>query len=126
MGESDALPLMVMERLPGEQLRTVLAGARDQNLKKPCASLGASLATFHNPVHLAVVPKAERGFGEWLYSRTMAALQEIASEPRPSMDDVDTAAVRRCVDARLPALAAIAIPSLVKADRTCATFLRTP
>ena len=36
----DRLPLMIMEWLPGEQLRTVLATARDQDLKKLCAQPG--------------------------------------------------------------------------------------
>ena len=124
--KGDRLPLMVMEWLPGEQLRTVLATANGQDLKKLCASLATCLATFHDPVHLAVVPDTEGEFAEWLYARTMEVLQQIVSEPRPGTAELDIEAVRRYVDARLPALTITAIPSLVKADQDLRDFLADP
>ena len=124
--KGDRLPLMAMEWLPGEQLRTVLAAARGADLEKLCTSLAACLATFHDPVHLAFVPRAEDGFVEWLYTRTMDVLQENVGRSRAGMTEIDTAAVRRYVDARLPEMATTAIPSLVKADQDLRDFLGDP
>lgn len=117
--KGDLLPLMVMEWLPGEQLRTVLATAHGQDLKELCNSLATCLATFHDPVHLAVVPDTGSEFAEWLYARTMKALQRGTAE-------LDIEAIRRYVDARLPALTVTAIPSLVKADQDLRDFLADP
>ena len=122
----DRLPLMVMEWLAGEQLRTVLATARDQDLKNLCVSLAACLATFHDPSHLAVAPDADRGFAEWLYARTMDTIPEVVTKRRPGADELDGAAVRRYLDERLPALTTIAIPALVKADQDLRDFLADP
>ena len=124
--KGDRLPLMVMEWLPGEQLRTVLASAHDQDLTRLCASLATCLATFHDPMHLAVVPDTGGGYAEWLYARSMEVLQQIVSEPRPGRDKLDVAAVRSYIDARLPALTVAAIPSLVKADQDLRDFLADP
>lgn len=123
--KGDRLPLMVMEWLPGEQLRTVLATAHGQDLKRLCASLATCLAVFHDPVHLAVVPDTEGGFAEWLYARSVAVLEQTGA-PGPGRDELDVAAVRRYIDARLPALTAVAIPSLVKADQDLRDYLADP
>lgn len=124
--KGDRLPLMVMEWLRGDQLRTVLATARGQDLEKLCARLAACLATFHDPVHLALVPRAQNGFADWLYTRTMAELQEVVSGSGSGMADIDTATVRRYVDARLPTVTSPAIPSLVKTDQDLRDFLADP
>ncbi|MCY3811156.1 MAG: aminoglycoside phosphotransferase family protein [Gammaproteobacteria bacterium] len=123
--KGDRLPLMIMEWLPGEQLRTVLATAHDQDLKTLCASLATCLANFHDPVHLAAVPDTGGGFAEWLYARSMGVLEQTGA-PGPGRDELDAAAIRRYIDARLPALAVTAIPSLVKADQDLRDFLADP
>lgn len=67
----DRFPPMVMERLPGEQVRKVVAAAEGQHLRKLCASLGACLATFHNPEHLDLVTESEGWPSRWLYGRAI-------------------------------------------------------
>lgn len=123
--ERSRLPLMVMEWLPGEQLRTVLATAEQDDLRKLCASLAACLATFHDPAHLSLISESGGGFSRWLYGQTLEALQDVERDSRPdrtaSLDDVG---VRRYLDARLGD--APAIPSLAKADQDLRDFLADP
>ncbi|MYD98414.1 MAG: aminoglycoside phosphotransferase family protein [Gammaproteobacteria bacterium] len=120
------LPLMIMEWLPGAQLRTVLASAEHDELRKLCASLASCLATFHHPDHLTLVPKAEGQHSGWLYTQTLEALQNVAGKPSHRTGALDGIAVRRFLDARLPALNAPAIPSLQKADQDLRDFLADP
>ena len=84
------------------------------------------LATFHDPVHLALVPRTQNGFAGWLYTRTKAVLQEVVSGSGSGMADIDTATVRRYLDARLPTTTSPAIPSLVKTDQDLRDFLADP
>ena len=125
--ERSTLPLMVMEWLPGEQLRTVLATAGQEDLRRLCASLAACLAVFHEPVHLTLVPVADGQASGWLYTRAMGELSKIVGESRPgSAGALDADAVRRFLDVRRVALAAAAIPSLEKADQDLRDFLADP
>ena len=73
-----------------------------------------------------MAPDTGGELAKWLYARTMEALQQIVSEPRPGRDQLDLAAVRRYIDARLPALTVVAIPSLAKADQDLRDFLADP
>lgn len=118
---------MIMEWLPGEQLRTVLATAEQDDLGKLCASLAAHLATFHDPVHLALVSEAEGGSPAWFFGRALDVLKDINTDPRPKgASTIDAVAVRRYLDARRDHLTALAIPSLAKADLDLRDFLADP
>ena len=126
-GAGDTLPLMVMEWLPGEQLRAVLGAAEGTALRKLCASLGACLAAFHDPNHLELVPEAAGTSSEWLHARAAEVLGAIARESRAGgAKAIDIAGVRRYLDARLPEMAAPAIPALEKADQDLRDFLAHP
>lgn len=123
----DPLPLMIMEWLPGDQLRVVLAAAEGNNLHGVCASLGACLAGFHDPDHLDLVPPLETSSSDWLYARTVDRLQETGNAPRPGgASEIDTAAVRRYLDGRIGEMTARAIPALEKADQDLRDFLADP
>ena len=123
----DRLPLMVMEWLPGEQFRTVLAKAEGQSLGRLCAGLARCLAVFHAPDHLDLVPEMEGRHLEWLYARTSEALQHIVSEPScGGAGKFDVVAVERFLEARLGELTAPRIPSLEKADLDMRDFLADP
>ncbi|MYA17650.1 MAG: aminoglycoside phosphotransferase family protein, partial [Gammaproteobacteria bacterium] len=125
--EQGRLPLMIMEWLPGEQLRTVLAAAEHDDLRKLCAGLAACLATFHDPAHMNLVSQEDRGIAPWFYQQTIEALRETARDPRPDgADSLDAVAVRRYLDARFDDLTAAAIPSLAKADQDLRDFLVDP
>ncbi len=110
----DRLPLMVMERLPGEQLRTIVAAAESEGLRSLGASLGACLATFHEPEHLDLVAESEGRSLQWLFARALDA----------SGDEV--VPVRRYLKARLGKLTEPAIPALEKADQDLRDFLADP
>ena len=125
--ERSRLPLMIMEWLPGEQLRLVLVTAKRRDLRILCNSLAVCLATFHNPDHLTLVPKAEGGFAKWLYTRTTEALQSINRVPPPSrFGSFDVVAVQRYLDTRFGSLEAPAIPALQKADHDLRDYLADP
>lgn len=125
--KGSGLPLMIMEWLPGEQLRTVLANAQQQDLEKLCANLARCMAIFHEPDHLRLVPEEEGRFSGWLYSRTMATLQELAGEhPRSKDHKLDVDGIRRYLGDRMSAVTASAIPSLAKTDQDLRDFLADP
>lgn len=123
----DPLPLMVMEWLPGEQLRVVLAPAEGNNLHRVCASLGACLAGFHDPEHLDLVPPLETSSSDWLYARTVDRLRETGNAPRAGgVSEIDAAAVRCYLDERIGEMTVPAIPALEKADQDLRDFLADP
>lgn len=125
--ERSGLPLMIMEWLPGEQLRTVLANAQQEDLKKLCAKVATCMAIFHEPDHLGLVPEEEGRFSGWLYGRTMATLQELAGEQLRSKDHkLDADGIRRYLEARMSRVTVPAIPSLAKADQDLRDFLADP
>ena len=124
--ERSRLPLMIMEWLPGEQLRDVLVTAKRRNLSKLCNSLAVCLSTFHERDHLTLVPKAEGGFAEWLCTRTTEALQSINRAPPCGFGSLDVVAVQRYLDARIGSLRVSAIPSLQKTDQDLRDYLADP
>ncbi|MDE0422780.1 MAG: aminoglycoside phosphotransferase family protein [Gammaproteobacteria bacterium] len=125
--ERGRLPLMIMEWLPGEQLRTVLAAAEHEDLRELCAGLAVCLATFHDPTHMSLVSEKDRGLAPWFYRQTIEALRESARASRPDgAGSLDAVAVRCYLDARFDDVTAAAIPSLGKADQDLRDFLVDP
>ena len=123
----DRFPLMVMDWLPGEQLRAVLTAAEKADLRKLCANLGECLAEFHDPHHLTLVKDVGDSFSSWLYTRTLSELEEVVTNPRASRGvPFDIVAVRSYLDSRLDQLTKHAIPSLAKADLDLRDFLVDP
>ena len=123
----DRFPLMIMDWLPGEQLRVVLSAAEEANLRRLCANLGACLANFHDPNHLTLVSDVRDSFNSWLYAQTLSVLEEMVTKPRPGQGVLfDTVAVRSYLDSRLDDLSTHAIPALGKADLDMRDFLVDP
>lgn len=79
----------------------------------------------HSSERKYVVKVTERHAETWLYARSMGVLEQNGA-PGPGRDELDAAAIRRYIDARLPALAVTAIPSPVKADQDLRDFLADP
>ena len=125
--KGDRFPLMIMDWLPGEQLRSVLASAEESDLRRLCANLGECLAIFHDPNHLTLVPDGGDSFTSWLYTRTLSVLEEVGTSPRSGRAvPFDAGAVRSYLDSRLDDLKNHAIHSLVKADLDMRDFLVDP
>lgn len=125
--KGDRFPLMIMDWLPGEQLRTALASAEESDLRRLCANLGECLAVFHDPNLFALVTEPDNMFPSWLYARTSPVLREIARNQRlDSVLPFDVVAVRSYLDARFDHLTTPAIPSLAKADLDMRDFLVDP
>ncbi len=123
------LPLMVMEWLPGDQLRTVLSKAKNGNLRKLCVSLAKCLSTFHDPRLNDITDESETdsGFPLWLYGRTVTSLEKSARrELEENFTEKQVAAIRHFLDARLAKTARTAIPSLHKADTDLRDYLADP
>ena len=123
------LPLMVMEWLPGDQLRNVLAEARSGNLLKLCISLANCLSTFHDPVLIDITDETETdsGFPLWLYDRTVTFLDNAPrQESDHSFKKNEVAAIRQFLEARLVKMDQFAIPSLVKVDIDLRDYLADP
>ena len=127
--EGSTLPLMIMEWLPGEQLRTVLSTAQNANLEKLCASLAECLAEFHDPGLLDIVPKSikQGGLALWLYDRTVDALQGYRDKgTSDSYSEQEITSIHRYLDSRLTISEDPALSSLEKADLDLRDFLVHP
>lgn len=125
--KGDRFPLMIMEWLPGQQLRTVLGSAAESDLPRLCANLGECLAIFHDPNLLTLVNETENSFPSWLYARTLTTLEECERKPRSgSASPLDVVAVRNYLNTRFDNLTTLSIPSLAKADLDMRDFLADP
>ena len=123
------LPLMVMEWLPGDQLRSVLPNAKNGKLRQLCVSLAKCLSTFHDPRLIDITDESEtdNGFPLWLYVRTITFLEKSARrESDENFTEKQVVAIRHFLDARLAKTARTAIPSLVKADTDLRDYLADP
>lgn len=125
--KGDRFPLMIMEWLPGEQLRTVLASAAESDLPRLCANLGECLAIFHDSNLLTLVNETGNSFPSWLYARTLTTLEESERKPRSgSAVPLDVVAVQNYLNERFDNLTTLSIPSLAKADLDMRDFLADP
>ena len=127
--EGSTFPLMIMEWLPGEQIRTVLPVAENANLRKLCASLAECLVEFHNPNLLDVVPKSrtESDLPSWLYKRSADTLKRCGENGTvDSLSEQELSSIRRYLRARLEVSKHPALPSLEKADLDLRDFLVNP
>lgn len=119
----ESLPLMVMEWMPGEQLRTMLPSLSRADGRTLTRDWGRCLARFHTATHPPALPRVPGGPGssqEWL--RAIAARGAAALSKDARHTELVNAGLQ-FLDERLPALDSPLLSALTKADQDVRDFL---
>ena len=115
---------MIMEWMPGDQLRRVLPSLSPEDAHELCRDWGCCVARFHHARVPGMVQVRGDNFLNWLHQHSTESIARLRTDPRWA--DLHGIELNGFISGRLDALRSPAALGLVKKDQDVRDFLAVP